>query len=197
VAKHQVIGWVVGVALFLLLQQLLPEVRCADGWASPSIGRQGACSHHGGVRDNGIYVILILGLSIAAGIITASKLKPTDLTVPSQPTSLRTSRPTKPGGPQNLRPAAQCTFYTARNAQNQSKEAELISSAIKDQRKIEFTYKKPTANKPELRTILPHEFKHVAHKHGPDSTHCVVGFCDKRKEQRTFALKRMSNIRVL
>ena len=23
--------------------------RCSDGWASPSIGSPGACSHHGGV----------------------------------------------------------------------------------------------------------------------------------------------------
>ncbi|MEJ8662324.1 hypothetical protein [Streptomyces sp. MS1.AVA.4] len=27
---------------------------CADGWDSPSIGRRGACSHHGGVID--VYV---------------------------------------------------------------------------------------------------------------------------------------------
>jgi hypothetical protein len=101
VAKQQILGWVVGVTLFLRLQQLLPEVRCADGWRSPSIGRQGACSHHGGVRGNGIYVISILGLSIAAGIITARKLKPTDPTV-----------------------------YTEREVQNQSKETELIQSAI-------------------------------------------------------------------
>lgn len=27
----------------------LVDVTCADGWRSPSIGEQGACSHHGGV----------------------------------------------------------------------------------------------------------------------------------------------------
>lgn len=29
---------------------------CADGWRSPSIGRQGACSHHGGVSGGVLYV---------------------------------------------------------------------------------------------------------------------------------------------
>jgi hypothetical protein len=28
---------------------VLLRVTCADGWSSPSIGRRGACSHHGGV----------------------------------------------------------------------------------------------------------------------------------------------------
>jgi hypothetical protein len=76
VTKHQILGWVVGVSLFLLLLQLMPEVRCADGWASRSIGRPGACSHHGGVRGNGMYVMLIFGLSITAGLVTARILKP-------------------------------------------------------------------------------------------------------------------------
>ena len=31
---------------------------CADGWSSPSIGRQGACSHHGGVVPARIYAEL-------------------------------------------------------------------------------------------------------------------------------------------
>lgn len=31
------------------IQWFFAGQRCSDGWASPSIGRQGACSHHGGV----------------------------------------------------------------------------------------------------------------------------------------------------
>jgi hypothetical protein len=30
-------------------------LHCADGWLSTSIGRQGACSHHGGVAGGAIY----------------------------------------------------------------------------------------------------------------------------------------------
>ncbi|WP_405986931.1 DUF3761 domain-containing protein [Streptomyces sp. NBC_00872] len=37
----------------------MPEpARCADGWLSPSIGRQGACSHHGGVAPARPWAIL-------------------------------------------------------------------------------------------------------------------------------------------
>ena len=46
-------GWLLGVSCFLLLMSVAPEPSppsCADGWKSPSIGLQGACSHHGGVR---------------------------------------------------------------------------------------------------------------------------------------------------
>jgi hypothetical protein len=44
-----VVGFVVFFALSMLAGQLLGSVKCRDGWASSSIGRQGACSHHGGV----------------------------------------------------------------------------------------------------------------------------------------------------
>jgi hypothetical protein len=169
VAKHQIIGTAVGVVLFLLLLQLLPEVRCADGWASPSTGRQGACSHHGGVRGNNNWLFLILGASITAGIITAKYFK-TD----------------------NLPPSFKRTL---KETYNLSGPTDLIKSAIKSNKKIEFMYKKPTAYSPELRAIKPFVFKRVAHATG--STFCVVGHCELRKAQRTFALKRMSNIRVL
>lgn len=38
---------------------------CADGWASPSIGRQGACSHHGGV-DGSAGLWGLIGGGVAA-----------------------------------------------------------------------------------------------------------------------------------
>lgn len=46
----------IGLAMFLLIIILGfawdGSSRCNDGWSSPSIGRQGACSYHGGVRDS-------------------------------------------------------------------------------------------------------------------------------------------------
>ncbi|MFF7603538.1 DUF3761 domain-containing protein [Streptomyces mirabilis] len=37
----------------------MPEpAHCADGWPSLSIGRQGACSHHGGVAPARIWAVL-------------------------------------------------------------------------------------------------------------------------------------------
>jgi hypothetical protein len=143
--------------------QFLPEVRCADGWASPSIGRQGACSHHGGVRGNGTWLVVFLGLSISGGTVAAHYFKPKDLGA-----SVDSSEPT-----------------------------ELINSAIASGKKIEFVYKKRTALNSEIRTILPSGFKRVAHKRAHRSTFCVVGYCELRKAERTFALERMSNIRVL
>jgi hypothetical protein len=37
------------VIAYILLNNWAGPVTCKDGWASPSIGRQGACSWHGGV----------------------------------------------------------------------------------------------------------------------------------------------------
>jgi len=57
--------WVSGiffVVLTFLLIWLFGDVSCQDGWGSSSIGRQGACSHHGGVKSNigMLFVISVL-----------------------------------------------------------------------------------------------------------------------------------------
>jgi hypothetical protein len=53
----------------------VPDVVCADGWHSSSIGIQGACSHHGGVNRvpanfamlrNTLAVLVSIGLVVAA-----------------------------------------------------------------------------------------------------------------------------------
>ena len=38
-----------GTSTFIFDDLVRSYRTCADGWDSPSIGRQGACSHHGGV----------------------------------------------------------------------------------------------------------------------------------------------------
>jgi Topoisomerase DNA binding C4 zinc finger len=56
-----------GLLTFLILLKVMtPLVRptvCSDGWASGSIGRRGACSHHGGVGTNWS----LLGVFLGAG----------------------------------------------------------------------------------------------------------------------------------
>jgi len=59
-----VIGFGAFVGLSVLAGQLLGPVTCRDGWASGSIGRQGACSWHGGVdRSRGAlsFVFMVIG----------------------------------------------------------------------------------------------------------------------------------------
>lgn len=54
---------IVFVAVFFGMKTLL-EGGCSDGWQSPSIGIQGACSHHGGVGSGG-EISLICALALA------------------------------------------------------------------------------------------------------------------------------------
>ncbi|TPJ38550.1 hypothetical protein [Mesorhizobium sp. B2-6-5] len=59
--------WAVGSATFMVLMIcLLPfrgETTCSDGAHSSSIGRRGACSHHGGVGMRGGTIPLVLSLA--------------------------------------------------------------------------------------------------------------------------------------
>lgn len=65
------------VIAYILLNNWAGPVTCKDGWASPSIGRQGACSWHGGVdrtRQNlAFWGSVILGF-VAYGLINVKTI---------------------------------------------------------------------------------------------------------------------------
>ena len=73
----------------------------------------------------------------------------------------------------------------------------VISTAINQKKRITFTYTK-TGKKSETRRILPKRFKEYlhGHNHAGGSTTCVSGHCDMRKEDRSFAVHKMSNIKI-
>lgn len=55
--------YALAIVFFILCNYLLQDkfgfTGCADGWNSPSIGKQGACSHHGGVESNRTLLLII------------------------------------------------------------------------------------------------------------------------------------------
>lgn len=56
-----------------LLASALEVVSCADGWRSSSIGRSGACSHHGGIGFKAAGFLALIG-SIVTTFISSRKL---------------------------------------------------------------------------------------------------------------------------
>ncbi len=73
--RSRKIGLCVGICLFILLNLLVPSPSCHDGWNSVSIGRKGACSHHGGVNDYGEWRFIALILSVIAGCCTKQAIQ--------------------------------------------------------------------------------------------------------------------------
>lgn len=69
------IPFAVGFAAFFICFVGLASVlgTCADGWSSPSIGSQGACSWHGGVSCLRLYIagLVSLGTSFLSSKIAA------------------------------------------------------------------------------------------------------------------------------
>lgn len=47
---------------------MIGPLACNDGWVSPSLGTQGACSHHGGVNDFPIQLLFVV--SVLLGFFT-------------------------------------------------------------------------------------------------------------------------------
>jgi hypothetical protein len=52
---------IVFVIVLLLAKEIIGPVTCSSGWQSASIGRQGACSHHGGVAGWKGFMPFVLG----------------------------------------------------------------------------------------------------------------------------------------
>lgn len=59
-----------------LIAAIAPKAVCRDGWESPSIGTQGACSHHGGVKKpwTDVLMLPLLGASVGGGVFVLIKL---------------------------------------------------------------------------------------------------------------------------
>ena len=95
------IGVPVWLVVLMFLGSLEGPSTCRDGWRSSSIGRQGACSWHGGVKRTGGWAFIG---SIASGIATAywvAKIQ-ARLSPPPAPSPALTPSPTPtptPTGP--------------------------------------------------------------------------------------------------
>jgi hypothetical protein len=57
-------AFVAFIISMVLVGILMPTLVCMDGWASNSIGSQGACSHHGGVN----YIPVVIGVMVSYAV---------------------------------------------------------------------------------------------------------------------------------
>jgi len=161
-------GFVMFMAVSFLLSAAVPPAECNDGWNSPSIGRQGACSHHGGVNHHTEKYLLAIAIGALSGfaVYALGAFVDRRINPPKGPLS----------DPFSLGPI------------------EAISHAVKNKLLIEFTYIKP-GTPPEIRTLSPQKVEYSPRR-GRRAVLCVTGFCHLRKAERTFALSRISNVRL-
>jgi len=78
-----------------------------------------------------------------------------------------------------------------------SKRVANIRYAIDRGKQIKFGYKKPDEQTHNQRTVKPIEFVNLEHDRDSGSTLCVRGYCELRKAERVFALKRMKGLKVI
>jgi 5-methylcytosine-specific restriction endonuclease McrA len=70
------------------------------------------------------------------------------------------------------------------------KKLETIKTALLDSKKLYFRYRKYDGER-SIRTIEPYRFTRVS------STQCIEGYCNVREEKRTFAIKRMTYLKII
>ena len=78
-----------------------------------------------------------------------------------------------------------------------SKRVSNIRYAIENGNRIKFGYKKPNEKSHKQRSIKPEELINLEHRRDSGSTLCVHGYCELRKAERTFALKRMRDLKII
>lgn len=78
-----------------------------------------------------------------------------------------------------------------------SKRVANIRYAIEKGNPIKFGYKKPKEKSYKQRTVKPVELVNIDHIRDTGSTLCIRGYCELRKAERTFALKRMRGLKVI
>jgi len=77
-----------------------------------------------------------------------------------------------------------------------SSETKLVRKAINESMNIEFMYCKPSEKIFKKRVIKPSQILEIDHEYDFASTLCVRGYCYLRKADRTFAFKRMQDLKI-
>ena len=72
-----------------------------------------------------------------------------------------------------------------------------IQSAIDNDQRIRFEYKKPRAKRWMTRVVVPERFLNIPNSRASGETLCVEGFCELRQDTRVFALERMQGLEVI
>ena len=78
-----------------------------------------------------------------------------------------------------------------------SRQIAAIRSAANRGKKITFEYKKPSDKSYLKRVVLPYGLINMPHRRNYGNTLCVEGFCELRNTDRTFALKRMKQLKII
>lgn len=147
--------------------------KCVDGWRSPSIGKLGACSHHGGVSYEGTDPTpgWVSAVALGAGAITF------------------------------LVPLWWMGYFKRRRrlppptiVRLEDDTSRALQSAIDKQCRVRFVYT-DHAGRASQRTVQPSSLA-LLEPFGRDKR-TLTGFCYLRGSERTFLLSRISNLRVL
>lgn len=72
-----------------------------------------------------------------------------------------------------------------------------IQSAIDNNQKIQFDYKKPSDKRWMTRVVMPERLLNIPNNRESGETLCVEGFCELRQDTRVFALERMQDLVVI
>ena len=72
-----------------------------------------------------------------------------------------------------------------------------IQSAIDNDQRIRFDYKKPNAKRWMTRVVVPERFLNIPNSRESGETLCVEGFCELRQDTRVFALERMQALEII
>lgn len=72
-----------------------------------------------------------------------------------------------------------------------------IQSAIENDQKIQFDYKKPSDKRWTTRVVVPERLFNIPNSRESGETLCVEAFCELRQDTRVFALERMQDLEVI
>ena len=88
--------------------------------------------------------------------------------------------------------------FTLKASQSEfSEQVAEIQSAIDNDQRIQFDYKKPSDRRWTTRIVVPERLLNIPNSRESGETLCVEGFCELREDTRVFALERMQALEVI
>lgn len=168
------LGIAAGITVGLAVTFSMPGAACVDGSSSPSIGRSGACSHHGGVARGSGWLGIPAGFfaGLLVYILAGNVIDP----MVERREAARLARPAP-----------------SQSVNSDDKEA-VLRAAARSSSQVEFLYQGGGAAS-ERRRVYPRWLK-MAMVEG-EVTLCVMASEELAGNQQPWALSRMSSLKSL
>ncbi len=84
-----------------------------------------------------------------------------------------------------------------KQSENEKYNCKIIRTAINNKKKLSFIYLSKKGSESTRREVIPHLISRENNRYFKNESLCLSGYCELRKERRTFLIENMRDVKII